>query len=62
MFDIRLQKGDAPARDESGYFDRLLRVSAPHERIVLAGAGLVLLAFAVWLFLGGAAFLAPGRP
>ena len=46
---------DAPARDQSEYFDRLLRVSAPHERIVLAGVSLALLAFVVWLFFGGMA-------
>ena len=49
------QKSDAPARDESEHLEQLLRVSAPHERIVLAGAGLVILAFVVWVFLGSVA-------
>ncbi len=52
MLNVPAKRGDAPARNEDEHLDRLLRVSAPHERLVLACAGLVLLAFAGWLFLG----------
>jgi len=46
-------RGEAAAsRSERQQLDHLLRVTAPHERAVLAGAGLVLLAFLVWAFAG----------
>ena len=33
--------------------DHLLRITAPHERLVLAGIGLILLALGVWAVFGG---------
>lgn len=35
--------------------NRLLRVSAPHERLALAGIGLIVLAFAAWAIFGSVA-------
>ena len=40
------------SRNQRQQLDRLLRITAPHERVVLAGIGLVLLAFLGWALFG----------
>ncbi len=55
MLNVPQQKADAPAREENELLNHLLRVSAPHERIVLVGTGLVLVAFISWILLGSVA-------
>ena len=40
------------SRNRRQQLDRLLRITAPHERVVLAGIGLVLLAFVAWALFG----------
>ena len=52
VFNNPFHRVAAEAKDEREQLDRLLRISAPHERIVLAAAALVVLAFAVWLLFG----------
>ena len=42
----------AANRSQRQRLDHLLRVTAPHERIMLAGAGVVLVAFISWLVFG----------
>ena len=51
MFDIFPEESSA-SRNERQQLDHLLRISAPHERMVLTGVGLVLLAFAAWALFG----------
>ena len=40
------------SRNQRQQLDRLLRITAPHERVVLAGIGLVVLAFLGWALFG----------
>ncbi len=40
------------SKDQRQQLDHLLRVTAPHERLLLAGIGLVLVGLAVWGFFG----------
>ena len=40
------------SKDQRQQLDHLLRVTAPHERLLLAGIGVLLLALAVWAFFG----------
>ena len=40
------------SKDQRQQLDHLLRVTAPHERLLLAGVGVLLLALAVWAFFG----------
>ena len=42
----------AAARSERQQLDQLLLISAPHERIMLAVTGVVLVAFVLWVLLG----------
>ena len=52
MFNNPFHRVAAEAKGEREQLDRLLRISAPHERIVLAAAALVVAAFAAWLLFG----------
>ena len=52
MFNNPFHRVVAEAKDEREQLDRLLRISAPHERIALAAAALFVLAFAAWLLFG----------
>ena len=52
MFNNPFREEAAASRNQRQQLDHLLRVTAPHERIVLAGIGVVLLAVALWTFLG----------
>lgn len=52
MFNNPFHKIAAEAKNEREQLDRLLRITAPHERLALAGIGLVVLAFAVWALFG----------
>jgi len=45
-------KAAAEAKNERQQLDHLLTITAPHERLAIGGIGLVVLAFAVWLFFG----------
>ena len=40
------------SKDQRQQLDHLLRVTAPHERLLLAGVGVLLLALAVWRLFG----------
>ena len=42
----------AQAKEEREQLDRLLTISAPRERLLVAVSGLILVALAVWLFFG----------
>lgn len=55
MFDSLFPEESAAKRNERQQLDHLLRVSAPHERMVLAGVGVALLAFAAWVLFGSIA-------
>ena len=52
MFNSPFRAAALASRNRRQQLDRLLRITAPHERIVLAGIGLVLIAFVVWGFFG----------
>ena len=52
MFNNPFHKVVAETKDGREQLDRLLRISAPNERIVLAAVALVVLAFAAWLLFG----------
>ena len=52
MFNSPFREEAAASRDERQQLDHLLRITAPHERIVLAGIGLVLLALVAWALFG----------
>lgn len=52
MFNNPFHRVVAEAKGEREQLDRLLRISAPHERFVLAAAALVVVAFAAWLLFG----------
>ena len=45
----------AEAKEEREQLDRLLTISTPHERLLVAVIGLLLLALLAWLFLGDVA-------
>ena len=45
----------AEAKDEREQLDRLLTVSTPRERLLLAGIAVLLIALAAWLFFGSVA-------
>ena len=53
MFNNPFREEAAANRNQRQQLDHLLRVTAPHERIILAGIGLVLLAVAIWALFGG---------
>jgi len=52
MFDNPFLKGAANSRNKRQQLDHLLRVTAPHERMILAGIGLVMLALVAWALFG----------
>lgn len=52
MFNSPFRAAALASRNQRQQLDRLLRITAPHERIVLAGIGLVLVALVVWGFFG----------
>lgn len=52
MFHNPFREEAATSRNERQQLDRLLRITAPHERIILAGFGLVLVGFLAWLLFG----------
>ncbi len=52
MFNSPYREEAAASRNKRQQLDHLLWVTAPHERILLAGAGIVLAAFILWLFFG----------
>ena len=52
MFASLFREEAVANRNERQQLDRLLRVTAPHERTILAGIGLVLLAFVAWALFG----------
>lgn len=52
MFNNPFREEAAGNRNKRQQLDHLLRVTAPNERIILAGIGLVLLATAAWALFG----------
>lgn len=52
MFDSLFRKEAVASRNRRQQLDHLLRITAPHERYILAGIGLVLLAFVAWALFG----------
>jgi len=52
MFDNPFLEAAASSRNKRQQLDHLLRITAPHERIILAGIGLVVLALVVWALFG----------
>lgn len=52
MFDNAFLDEAAGNRNKRQQLDHLLRITAPHERIILAGIGVVLLALVAWTLFG----------
>ena len=52
MFNSLFRQEAAASKNERQQLDQLLRITSPHERIVLAGIGVVLMGFVVWAFFG----------
>ena len=52
MFTSLFREEAVASRNQRQQLDRLLRITAPHERVVLAGIGLVVLAFLGWALFG----------
>ena len=52
MFDNPFLEGAAGNRNKRQQLDHLLRITAPHERIILAGIGVILLALVAWALFG----------
>ena len=52
MLNSPFRKEALANRNRRQQLDHLLRVTAPHERIIVAGIGVVLLALAAWVFFG----------
>lgn len=52
MFNSLFLDDAAASRNKRQQLDHLLRVAAPHERVILAGIGVALLALLVWLLFG----------
>ena len=52
MFYNLFREEAATSRNERQQLDRLLQITAPHERIMLAGLGLVLAGFLAWALFG----------
>ena len=52
MFNNPFHNLAADAKNKREQLDRLLRITAPHERLALAGIGLVVAAFVAWLLFG----------
>ncbi len=55
MFSNPFREEAAVSRNERQQLDRLLRITAPHERVILAGIGLVLAGFVAWALFGSIA-------
>lgn len=55
MFNNPFLDGPAVNRNRRQQLDHLLRITAPHERIILAGIGLVVLALLLWALFGSIA-------
>ena len=52
VFDGPFRRQALANKNQRQQLDHLLRVTAPHERIILAGIGLLLLALAAWVLFG----------
>ena len=52
MFNSLFLDDAAANRNKRQQLDHLLRVAAPHERVILAGIGVALLALLVWILFG----------
>ena len=52
MFNSLFLDDAAASRNKRQQLDHLLRVAAPHERVILTGIGVALLALLVWLLFG----------
>ena len=52
MFGNPFLQESGSSRNKHRQLDHLLRVTAPHERIIMAGIGLVMLALAAWALFG----------
>ena len=52
MFNTPFRKEAVSSRNQRQQLDHLLRITAPHERYILGGIGLVLLAFVAWALFG----------
>ena len=52
MFTSLFREEAVASRNQRQQLDRLLRITAPHERAVLAGIGLAVLAFLGWVLFG----------
>ena len=52
MFNSPFRAAALASRNQRQQLDRLLRITAPHERIVLAGIGVVLVGLVAWGFFG----------
>ena len=52
MFTSLFREEAVASRNQRQQLDRLLRITAPHERAVLAGIGVVVLAFLGWALFG----------
>ena len=52
MFNSLFRQEAAASRNERQQLDQLLRITSPHERIVLACIGVVLVGFVAWALLG----------
>lgn len=52
MFYNPFREEAAASRNERQQLDHLLRITAPHERIILVGIALVLVGFVLWALLG----------
>ncbi len=52
MFNNLFLDDAAADRNKRQQLDHLLRIAAPHERVILAGIGVVLLALVVWVSFG----------
>ena len=52
MFNLFFQEEAAASRNKRQQLDHLLRMAAPHERVILVGIGVVLLALVAWALFG----------
>ena len=52
VFNSLFRQEAAASRNERQQLDHLLRITAPHERIIVAGIALVLAGFVAWAFFG----------
>ena len=52
MFNNPFREEAAASKNERQQLDHLLRITAPHERVILAAIGVVLVGFVAWSLLG----------